>query len=153
MDIYVKPADNKDNKNSPLTKPFYVIGMILLALVILVFAGVMIPRLFGIQEYAVELDSLDPDLQIGSLAFVEKTDAKLLVPGDLIAYTPDSGSVAVAFLRVTENDAGSTEVQAQGNTVATQNAVTIRYDQIKGRVVFKVPLIGYIFKNTKNKWF
>ncbi len=153
MDIYVKPAGDKDNNNSPLVKPFYVVGIILLALVILAFAGIMIPRLFGIQEYAVEYESMEPDLKVGSLAFVEKTDAKLLVPGDVIAYMADGSEGVPSFLRVIENDPESMELQAQGNTAAYQNVVTIRYDQIKGRVVFNIPLAGYLFKNTKNKWF
>lgn len=153
MDIYVKPTGNQDNNNSPLVKPFYVIGIVLLALVILAFAGIMIPRLLGIQQYAVEYESLDPDLKVGSLAFVERTDAKLLAPGDMIAYMPDSDAAVPSFLKVIENDPESKELQAQGNTAAYQNVVTIRYDQIKGRVVFNIPLAGYLFKNTKNKWF
>ena len=153
MDIYVKPADNKDNNNSSLTKPFYVIGIVLLALVLLAFAGVTIPRLFGIQEYAVKSGSMEPELPESSLVFAAKANAQDLIPGDIIAYVPENDPDTVAFLRVTENDIDSKEVLAKGDAAGFQDIVPVKYDQIKGKVTFHIPLIGMLFKFEKNKWF
>ena len=153
MDMYVKPTEKKDNNESPLVKPFYVIGIILLALVLLAFAAVTVPRLFGIQEYAVESGSMEPELKESSLAFIENTNAQDLVPGDIIAYIPDSSVNAASFLRVTENDIDSKQVLAKGDAAGFQDVVTVEYAQIKGKVVFSVPLVGFIFKTNKNKWF
>ena len=153
MDIYVKPADNKNDDRGPLAKVLYVIGIILLALVILAAAGVMVPRLFGVQEYAVVTGSMEPAVPTGSLVFVSRTDASKLVPGDIIAYKSGSGSETPIVHRVVENDVEAKELITKGDANSSEDIFPVGYDQVVGKVIFHVPLIGSLFNTTKNKWF
>lgn len=140
------PQNNhNEHETSPMAKIFYVIGIVILAIVILAAAGVMVPRLFGVQEYAVQTGSMEPEIPVGSLIFVTKTDAEKLVPGDIIAYRSESGAGAPIVHRVVENDMAVKELITKGDANSSEDLFPVGYDQVVGKVMFSIPYIGSIF--------
>lgn len=140
------PQNNhKAHKTGSVAKVIYIIAIIILALVILAAAGVMVPRFFGVQEYAVSTGSMEPEIPVGSLIFVTKTDAEKLVPGDIIAYRTGRGTGAPIVHRVVENDTAAKEIITKGDANSAEDLFPVRYDQVVGKVVLSIPVLGSIF--------
>ncbi|PWB97029.1 signal peptidase I [Salinibacterium hongtaonis] len=136
------------------TKPrglVYYIGVAvsagLLALVLLV--GVMVivvPAATGSTPMTVLTGSMEPTYPPGTLVIVRPTDAQEIRIGDAITYQIESGKDAVVTHRVvsiTQDTKGEVSFVTKGDANGAADALPVQPVQIKGKVWYAVPWIGY----------
>ena len=98
-------------------------------------AGNNIPMPFGVGAAVVLSGSMEKELSAGDLLFVVERDSYEI--GDVVVYQDGSMTVTHRIVRFTE-----TGVITRGDANNTDDA-EITIAQIKGEVVFAIPLVGF----------
>lgn len=108
----------------------------------------LLPRLFGYTPYAVLSGSMEPELPVGSMVYVEATDPSELAVGDAATFYRSDG--AVVTHQVYEIDTAGQTIGTQG--IANKNsdgsimhdAEKTPFSRVIGTVAFCVPYLGYV---------
>ncbi|NMM84400.1 signal peptidase I [Rhodococcus sp. SRB_17] len=122
--------------------------VLLLCVLAILLSTIVIPRVTGSTPFTVLTGSMQPMYPPGTLIVVRPQDPTLLEAGDAITYQMESGKPAVVTHRITmvrRNSAGDLTFVTQGdaNPVADQNPVVP--EQVRGKVWYSVPYIGYVY--------
>lgn len=98
----------------------------------------------GYGVVAVRSGSMDPALEIGDLAVTRLVHPSEIEPGDVI--TIDTGSQAVLTHRVVAVQAtdDGPVFTTRGDANATSDPLAARADQLRGRVDWRAPLLGFV---------
>lgn len=112
-------------------------------IVLLGAAGILLfPKAFGLQEFAVLSGSMMPEIKVGEIVFVKKTDAERLAVGDIITY--NLGSSARVTHRIMEINEEQRCLITKGDANEAMDGKPVPFDDVVGRVSFHVPYLGYI---------
>lgn len=113
---------------------------------VVIIAFVLVPRIIGATPYTVLTDSMTGTAPAGSIVVVKPTPFEQLRMGDIITYQLRSGEPTVVTHRVVGIDVveGETRLRTQGDANPVADAQPVRAEQVKGRVIYHVPWIGYI---------
>ncbi|MDI9899151.1 signal peptidase I [Rhodococcus sp. IEGM 1409] len=122
--------------------------VLLLGVLAILLSTVVVPRLTESTPFTVLTGSMQPTYPPGTLIVVKPQDAAQLRAGDAITYQIESGKPDVVTHRIIMarlNSAGDLTFVTQGdaNPIADQNPVVP--EQIRGKVWYSVPYIGYVY--------
>ncbi len=115
-------------------------------LVLLAVLTVGVPLLLGAQPYSVLTGSMRPGIPPGSLIAVRAVPFENIRVGDVVTYQLESGRSAVVTHRVvgrSEAADGERMLTTRGDANDLADALPVREVQVRGVVVFAVPLLGY----------
>ena len=124
---------------SILAKIANAISMILIVGVIIFASVFTVPKLFGIVPYVVLSGSMEPEIQTGSVAFINTKDKDPEI-GDVITFT--FGDDKLATHRVVDIVEGQYVTKGDANEIEDGNPVT--KDKIVGTYLFNIPKIGFV---------
>jgi len=120
----------------------------LLAFVLLVAALVIVvPAATGSTPMTVLTSSMEPNYPPGTLVIVQPVDPQDVRIGDAITYQIESGKDAVVTHRVisvTSSSDGSVTWTTQGDNNDAPDAAEVIPDQLRGKVWYSGPWIGYL---------
>ena len=117
------------------------------AVVLVLAAAVLVPRVAGATPYTILTGSMKPGMPPGTLVVVKPVDASDIGVGDVITYQLKSGDPAVVTHRVVAQGydlKGSRIFRTQGDANDTQDEKPVRPVQIKGERWYAVPYLGYV---------
>lgn len=118
----------------------------ILGVVIVLTVAVLIPRLSGATPYTVLTGSMRPNYPPGTLVVVKPIEASSIRVGDVLTYQLDSGKAAVVTHRVvdiTRSVGGKTTFTTQGDANEVADDRPVRPVQIRGKLWYSLPLVGY----------
>lgn len=121
------------------------IGKLILIMVILFCIPLTIPKVLGYQVYHVISGSMQPDIPINSVVYVEKKEAAQIQKGDIIAFYSVSDSGAIITHRVVKNQVVSGQFVTKGDANNKEDIAPVPYEYVIGKVVLSVPLLGGVF--------
>lgn len=122
------------------------VGSILLLVSVVLFCVFMVPQLFGIKPYAVLSGSMEPEYPVGSLVFVQDANADQLEVGDVITFDQTivgQGSTVVTH-RIAQKDTANRQFVTKGDANETNDPERVPYASVIGKVVFSIPVVGYM---------
>lgn len=111
------------------------------ALLLLIFAAALLPRLMGCTPYAIASDSMSPILRRGDLAFAQNVDFASLANEDIVVFQTETGLVTH---RVYSIDYAGGTLRTKADASAYLDTRPVGAEELVGRVVYKLPLLGYI---------
>lgn len=118
-----------------------VLGVLILTIVVAVALGSsVVPRLLGMQSYAIVTGSMESEYPTGSLVYAVPASGSSLEVGDVAAFVRDEN---VIVHRVYEIDTEKHELIAKGDANEGVDVRPVPYDHVLGRVVLCVPYGGY----------
>lgn len=126
-------------------RAFTAIALAAVCLLALLMVG--IPFALGAQGYTVMTGSMRPGLQPGSLVAVRPVPMAEVRVGDVLTYQLRSGEPEVVTHRVVgERISGDGErlLLTRGDANDTPDAEPVQAVQVRGVVVYAIPLLGYI---------
>ena len=137
---------NQIKKSSTKTKTIIRIILTILAAAIIglniytlnasFLTGDGIPMPLGVGAAVVVSGSMEPELSVGDLIIIKERDAYEV--NDVIVYQDNRASVTHRIIGMDEKT-----VTTKGDANNTEDS-PVRYSQIKGEVVFVIPLVGYL---------
>lgn len=123
-----------------------IVTTVLVAVVVVIAAGLLIARFFGIRAFTVLSGSMEPTYHVGSLVFVRQVDPLGIEPGDTITYlVADNTVVTHRCVEVLPDDEDSSVVRfrTKGDANNVEDASLVHGNNLIGKPVISVPLIGY----------
>jgi len=90
--------------------------------------------------------SMEPAIHVGSVVFVQKVNPETLKKDDIITFaSTDDPTIAITHrLAGIENKEGKTVFKTKGDANSIEDATVISPSQIKGKVIFSLPYLGYV---------
>jgi signal peptidase len=120
--------------------------------------GVVIPRLGGATPYTILTGSMQPKYPPGTLVVIKPVDPAALAVGDVATYQLHSGDPTVVTHRivaVSQNMKGEYLFQFRGDANNVADDKWVMPIQIKGRLWYAVPWLGWTNKyihGTTHRW-
>lgn len=125
-----------------LKKICSILTGILIAMLAVLAAILIIPRIFGYETLAVLSGSMEPEIPVGSIVFVKEAAQEEIKVGDIITYRL-SGNTLVTH-RVAQIDAQTGDYITRGDANETPDSNPVSYDSIVGVANLHLPLLGYL---------
>lgn len=114
--------------------------LIIFILCILITA-VIVLRVAGFKSYSIKTESMTPALAINDMIYVYPVSFESLNKGDVITYVIDDKGTTITH-RIISIDEGNKTVQTQGDNNEYPDIEPVGEENIIGKMVFKIPLLG-----------
>ena len=118
-----------------------VLGTLILCSVILACLPVTLPKVMGYEIYNVVSGSMEPELPVGSVVYVEAVEPEDIQAEDIIAF--QSGESVITH-RVVRNQTVEGEFTTKGDANAEADRNAVPYEMLIGKVVLHLPVLGAI---------
>ena len=101
--------------------------------------------IFGFKQYMVLTGSMEPNYNIGDLIIVKEVKENELNVGDVITYSVGNGGETIShrIIDITSKD-GKIQYQTKGDNNNSPDSDLVSFDQVQGRLVFKISKLGLI---------
>ncbi len=132
-------SGRKGGKVIPALCNFF--GILILLAVIASCLPLTIPRYMGYEIYNVVSGSMEPEIPVGSVIYVDIIDPEEVQEKDVIAFR-SNGSVITH--RVVQNKLVEGEFVTKGDANAAEDMNTVPYMNLIGRVKYHFPVIGQL---------
>ena len=129
----------KKQKGSLIAAVCNLLGTLIILLVIAFCLSLILPGYFGYEVYNVVSGSMEPEIPVGSMIYVQKSEPEDIKAGDIIAFR--SGDSVVVH-RVTENQIVMGEFTTKGDANEVEDFNTVAYDALIGLVAYHLPRVG-----------
>lgn len=116
-------------------------GWIILLGVIAALVPVTVPRFMGYEIYNVVSGSMEPEMPVGSIAYVKAVDPVMLEDGEIAAYATEG---SVIMHRVVSNHKVEGYLITKGDANEDEDIKEVQYANVRGRVVKHYPVIGQL---------
>ena len=123
-----------------MKKAFNILYNIVAVLVVCCFVFTVSLKLTSTQAYAVETPSMEPELAVGDLIFVRKANG--FSEGDIISAKLSNGSVFTHRVYMVDNE--QKLIYTVGDSNPGPDSLPTPFDDVLGKVVFSVPLLGFL---------
>ncbi|MBM4524455.1 signal peptidase I [Rhodococcus hoagii] len=121
--------------------------LLLVAMVGILALTIAIPRLTGSTPYTVLTSSMEPTYPPGTLIVVKPQDADSLRVGDAITFQWESGKPDVVthrIIAVQRTAKGELRFTTQGDANSSPDPRPVVPEQVRGKVWYAVPYVGYV---------
>ena len=130
-----------------MAKVCNILSTLILAVLLILALLFIVPMVLGYTELAVLSGSMEPNIHVGSIVYVDKSvQGEELEVGDVVTYSLQSGTYVTHRVISTDDDAGTLVTQGDANDAPDGE---IAYSNILGRVKFHLPYLGYISTNIR----
>ena len=116
-----------------------IVGTLILLSVILVCLPMVLPRALDYEMYNIVSGSMEPEIPVGSVIYVERVLPEDLQVDDVIAF--QSGDSVIAH-RVVRNQVVEGEITTKGDANEGEDMNAVAYPDVIGRVVKHLPMLG-----------
>jgi len=119
-------------------------AVLVLAVLLLIFTAFNPIKTF--QLFRVMSGSMEPKIKVGSVVFVQKVKPEVLKKDDIITYTsPENPEMSITHRLVEiEEKEGKTVFKTRGDANNSEDMAEVSPSEVKGRVVFSLPFLGYL---------
>ena len=124
-----------------ITKVARIVSSGFVALISIMAAALIVPRILGYTPYTVLSGSMEPQYPIGSVVYVQQADPALIGENDVVMYQLANG-VPVTH-RVVSVDSAERTLITKGDANPTEDIAPIPLDAVVGKAVMCLPLLGY----------
>jgi signal peptidase len=135
----------KQKLNRVITIFQWILTIVLISMVFLLIFTAFNP-VKSFQILRVMSGSMEPSIHVGSIVFVQKVNPTTLKQNDIITFASTNDSNVSITHRLTgiEEKNGTTLYHTKGDANTSQDTSEISTSQIKGRVIFSLPYLGYL---------
>lgn len=121
---------------------FNALERILLIVAVVGGVGIILPRAFHIVPYIVLSGSMEPEIQAGSIVYIDKNiEIEEIQEKDIIGYCMNN-EVKVVH-RIVQLDRENHMVVTKGDANQVEDITPVPFERIEGKVIVSVPYIGY----------
>ena len=138
----------RNRRTGPLWWLTSIIGwMLLLVVCAVIVATVVVPYFAQAQRFTILTGSMRPTYDPGSLVVVKPVEESELMIGTPITFQLESGQPTVVthrIIAVSESQQGERRFITQGDANGEPDEKEVRPVQVRGKVWYSLPYLGYV---------
>jgi len=104
----------------------------------------------GYSGFVITTTSMRPNINVGDIIIVKETDKDKLNENDIITYKKNREIITHRIVRVVKEE---NVYITKGDNNNLEDVEKVRYEEIIGKKVIKIPYVGYIILILNNKIF
>ena len=131
-------------KNILIAFALFVLTMSVLVVVFVSFNPVKTFQILKVMS-----GSMEPALKTGSVAFVKQTNPLNLKEGDIVSYSLKNSPLVTHRIIKVNTNAKELSFITKGDANKTADVDSISSSDIKGKVIFSIPFLGYLANWTR----
>jgi len=158
---YTKENLEKRRKRFELSRTIFV-TIIYIILIPVIFYNIMIifqaavnseetPSVFGIKSFVIISGSMEPNLKIGDIIIIKHISDNELKEGDIVSFRNGTSIITHRINSIIVDETGTTKYETKGDNNNISDKSLIKYSDIEGIVVGKIPYLGNLVLLLKNK--
>lgn len=121
------------------------ISTFVVTVIVFIAVALLAAKLFGLQGFTVESNSMAPAYPVDSFIFVKETDPGEIQAGDVVTYVFNENGLLVTHRVISVDTANQTFVtKGDNNNVA--DPAPVMWGNVVGKVVFGVPRVGAVMR-------
>lgn len=132
-----------------ITNILFMVFMVTMSILILLVVQSRLtgrePSLFGHKMYVVDSGSMEPAIPINSLIIVRRVDPLNIMEGDVITFSIGLEKISVTH-RVVEVVGHNQRFVTKGDANNLEDNSLVKGEEVIGKVVFRIPLLGYALR-------
>lgn len=133
--------------NPKLNKALKITSSVIVGIVVILAILLYGVRLFGLELYTVLSPSMEPDYPTGSLLYVADVNPADLKVDDVIIFQLTGDMTAthrIIELVPDESDTDVVRFRTKGDNNDIADGSLVEFDDVIGKPVFCIPLLGYL---------
>lgn len=159
MEEYYKNAYKK-NTGSSIIKVLFKIAYIILIMLVIINLAMLIqlktnpdktPSLFGIKMFCIVSGSMRPTIDIDDVIFIKEVGKTEIQVGDIISFTINGETITHRVIYIMSDEENQLTYITKGDANNVEDEVGIRYDNIEGKYISRIPKIGKIIIALQSK--
>lgn len=99
--------------------------------------------LFGYSAYIITSDSMAPEISKGDVVITRKIEEEEIKVNDTITFLEEGQNITHRVIEIKEIDEHK-EYITKGDNNEVEDGKSVIYENIKGKVIFKIPFLGNI---------
>lgn len=109
-----------------------------------IYIGLQIALATNTPFVVVASGSMSPALEVGDLVIVQGVSASEIRVGDIVVFESENSELNIHRVNKTQTSDGSLLFITKGDANSNVDSSPVLADQIRGRVIFRIPYIGYV---------
>ena len=126
-----------------------VISSIIVGIIVAIAVGLLIMKFTGGGVYTIISGSMEPKYHVGSMIYVKPAAKDEIKVGDAVTFAVSDKLTVTHRIAEIQQDADGTKYITKGDANDTRDASPVIYENIIGKPVFSIPLVGYIINYIK----
>ncbi len=117
----------------------------LVTVAVIIAVALLAAKLFGLQGFTVESNSMAPAYPVDSFIYVKETDPGEIKVGDVVTYVFNENGLLVTH-RVVSVDSDHQTFVMKGDNNNVADPAPVMWGNVVGKVVFGVPRVGAVMR-------
>ena len=109
------------------------------------------PDVFGIKTFTIISGSMEPNISINDLVIIKEVDKSEIKKGDIVSFKINGEIITHRVINVETDTNGEPLYTTQGDANNIQDYNKVKFENIEGKYIGKIPKVGKIVITLKNK--
>ena len=153
MKYDIDDIQKRKELHARIRKLVYIFLVIILYNIVLLYMSYIdkfdTPSFYIYKAYLITTNSMEPELKKDDVVVIKKAKADNLKQGDIITFKQNGETITHRIVQIDDIEDGKLYI-TKGDNNNVQDEQGLRFDQIEGKLVIKIPQLGKMVASFKN---
>ena len=153
MKYDIDDIQKRKELHARIRKLVYIFLVIILYNIVLLYMSYIdkfdTPRFYIYKAYVITTNSMEPELKKDDVVVIKKAKADNLKQGDILTFKKNGETITHRIVQIDDIEDGKLYI-TKGDNNNVQDEQGLRFDQIEGKLVIKIPQLGKMVASFKN---
>ena len=153
MKYDIDDIQKRKELHARIRKLVYIFLVIILYNIVLLYMSYIdkfdTPSFYIYKAYVITTNSMEPELKKDDVVVIKKAKADYLKQGDIITFKQNGETITHRIVQIDDIEDGKLYI-TKGDNNNVQDEQGLRFDQIEGKLVIKIPQLGKMVASFKN---
>lgn len=153
MKYDIEDIQKRKELHARIRKLVYIFLVIILYNIVLLYMSYIdkfdTPSFYIYKAYVITTNSMEPELKKDDVVVIKKAKADNLKQGDIITFKQNGETITHRIVQIDDIEDGKLYI-TKGDNNNVQDEQGLRFDQIEGKLVIKIPQLGKMVASFKN---
>lgn len=153
MKYDIEDIQKRKELHARIRKLVYIFLVIILYNIVLLYMSYIdkfdTPSFYIYKAYVITTNSMEPELKKDDVVVIKKAKADNLKQGDIVTFKQNGETITHRIVQIDDIEDGKLYI-TKGDNNNVQDEKGLRFDQIEGKLVIKIPQLGKMVASFKN---
>lgn len=153
MKYDIEDIQKRKELHARIRKLVYIFLVIILYNIVLLYMSYIdkfdTPSFYIYKAYVITTNSMEPELKKDDVVVIKKAKADNLKQGEIVTFKQNGETITHRIVQIDDIEDGKLYI-TKGDNNNVQDEQGLRFDQIEGKLVIKIPQLGKMVASFKN---